>query len=485
MGVLSELEPNKVFHFFEEISAIPRGSRNTQAVSDYLVQFAEDRDLEYKQDSKGNVIIFVPATDGYEGADTIMLQGHMDMVCEKTASSKHDFSKDPLDINIIDDYIFARGTTLGADDGIAIAMSLAIVDSKYVAHPPLELVFTVDEEVGMSGAKELDTSCLKAKTLINLDSEEEGVLLTSSAGGLIGKMSVPVKYQKKTGKNYKIIISGFTGGHSGKEIDKYRGNANIIMGRLLHFLGTKVGFDIISLSGGLMHTAIPRDADCSVLISNEDAPSFEGLIQEFERTIKNEYRANEHNISIYCNDMGELEEKVLKKKTQERLIFLLNTVPDGVQKMSQEEATVGLVQTSLNIGIMRLDETRFYLEGTIRSSITSEKYALSDKLRYLSETIGGSYEEDGDYPAWEFNENSKIVTMARKIFKKLFGKEPQITGMHAGLECGIFYSKMKDLDIVSIGPDILDIHTPSERLSISSTLRTWNYLITILRSMQP
>ena len=484
MGVLSNLEPAKVFSFFEEISAIPRGSRNTQAISDYLVKFASDRNLKYIQDKTGNVVIYVPATEGYENLETVMLQGHMDMVCEQAASSKHNFNKDPLDLKIIDDYIFAHGTTLGADDGIAIALSLAVVDSTYVAHPPLELVFTVDEEVGMTGAKALDTSVLTAKTLINLDSEEEGVLLTSSAGGLIGKMSVPVKYQLKTGENYKIIISGFKGGHSGKEIDKYRGNANIIMGRLLHFLGTRVGFNIVSLSGGLGHTAIPRDADCSVLISKEDAPSFEGLIQEFERTIKNEYRANEHNISIYCNDLGELEEKVLKKKTQERLIFLLNTVPDGVQKVSQEEATLGLVQTSLNIGIMRLDESRFYLEGTIRSSITSEKYALSDKLRYLSETIGGTYDEDADYPAWEFNEYSKIVSLARQVFKQQFGREPKITGMHAGLECGILYSKMKDLDIVSIGPDIIDIHTPAEKLSISSTLRTWNYLISILRSMK-
>ncbi len=483
MGVLSGLEPRRVFKYFEEISSIPRGTGNCSAISEYLVRFAREKELDYVQEKCGNVIIYVPATQGYEKSEPVILQGHMDMVCEKAASSKHDFKTEPLDINIIDDHIFARGTTLGADDGIALALALAEVDDPSAAHPPLELVFTVDEGMGIAGAKALDTSLLKGKTLINLDLENEGELLTSSAGSLIGRMSVPIKYHKRSGENYRIVISGFTGGHSGKEIGKYRANANIIMGRLLHFLGTRVKFDIISITGGLTHTGIPREADCDVLISKGDSYSFEGFIKEFEKTIKNEYRANEHNISIYCNDMGELEENVLYHKTQERVIFLLNTVPDGVQKMSQEKLSKELVETSLNIGIMRTDESRFYLEASIRSCVTTEKYALSDKLRYLTETIGGIYEEDYDFPAWEYRDDSPITNRCKKIYTELFGREPKIIGRHVGLECGIFFSKIPNVDMVSIGPDILDIHTDTEKLSISSTLRTWNFLLSVLRSM--
>lgn len=484
MGVLEGLEPKRVFKYFEEISSIPRGTGNCGSISEYLVRFAREKGYEYVQEKCGNVIIYVPATQGYEDSETVILQGHMDMVCEKAPSSKHDFKTEPLDINIIDDHIFARGTSLGADDGIALALALAEADDPSAAHPPLELVFTVDEEIGMIGAKALNTSLLKGRKFINLDLEREGEVLTSSAGSLIGRMSVPIKYHRKSGENYRIVISGFTGGHSGKEISKYRANANIIMGRLLHFLGTRVKYDIISITGGLTHTGIPREADCDVLVAKADSDSFEGLIQEFEKTIKNEYRANESNISIYCNDMGELEENVLFHKTQERLIFLLNTVPDGVQKMCQEKLSRELVETSLNIGIMRTDEYRFYLEASIRSCVKTEKYALSDKLRYLTETIGGIYEEDYDFPAWEYKDRSELTERCKKVYTELFGREPKITGVHAGLECGIFYSRLPGVDMVSIGPDIHDIHTPSEKLSISSTLRTWNFLSSVLRSMR-
>lgn len=484
MGVLSGLEPQIVFDYFEEICNVPRGSHNNKAISDFLADFAKKNGLKYRQDELGNVVIFVPGTPGYEDKIPVILQGHMDMVCEKAADSRHDFTKEPLDIAVMDDEIFARGTTLGGDDGIALAYGMAAAVDKSFSHPPLEIVFTVDEEVGMEGAVNLNTDDLKAKYMLNLDSEDEGIIVTSSAGGLNAVMSVPVKYKKMAGEEYKIIISGLAGGHSGIEIDRYHANAIIIMGRLLHFLRDRnVDFNIAGLDGGLMNNAIPRDADCDVIIPEESVDSFEGLIGEFEKTIKNEYRANEKNIMIYCDHIGSSEKEVLRKKHAERIIFLLNTVPDGVQRVSQESATKGLVETSLNNGIMRLTEKDFYLNASVRSSISSAKAALSDKLKYLTETIGGTYSASGDYPAWEFNDASELLKTAVNVFKDQYGREPEVIGIHAGVECGIFYEKIPGLDIISIGPDMKGVHTPLEKLYIGSVKRTWEYIKGILSAI--
>lgn len=484
MGTLSTLEPRKVFKYFEEISCIPRGSGNTNRISDYLADFASAHSLKYRQEQCGNIIIWKNGTAGYENSAPVMLQGHMDMVCEKTEESKHDFMKEPLELSTVDDFIFARGTTLGADDGIAVAFALAVLESDDIPHPPLECVFTVDEEVGMDGAKALDMSVLKARKLINLDSENEGVFFTSCAGGLRGNLTVPVRYVEHTGVKYKIFISGLNGGHSGGEIDKYNANAIILIGRLLHFLGTKMKFHILMMQGGLMDNAIPREASCQVLVSGEDSANFEKITADFEKTIKNEYKANEKNLMIYCDNLGESTEKVLSTRMQERVIFLLNTVPDGVQKMSQEASTRGLVETSLNFGIMRLNDEEFTLEAALRSSISSEKYALSDKLRYLTETIGGKYEERGDYPAWEYNENSELVPLVKSIYEKQYKNEPVIKGIHAGLECGIIYHALQPIDIVSFGPQINGAHTPKEKLSVSSTGRTWKLLKELLKELK-
>lgn len=479
MSVLDSLEPKKVFQYFEEICQIPHGSGNTQAISNYLVSFAEKHGLMVEQDELGNVFMIKEASQGYELADTVMLQGHMDMVCEKTGESKHNFNKDPLPLCTIDDDVFSRNTTLGADDGIAIAYALAFLEGDY-PHPRVEFVATVDEEIGMLGATGMDLSKSKAKTLLNIDSEEEGIFLASCAGGLRGTCSVPVRYKDRSGEKYDLVVCGCKGGHSGTEIDKYQANANIIMGRLLHFLGTKLEYDITTLQGGLQDNAIPREANAEILVQNEDMDDFESLIREFERTIQNEFRAQEKNISIYCQDRGFCKEAVLTRNTKERVIFLLNTIPDGVQKMSME--TLGLVQTSLNVGIMRLRSKEFTLECALRSSIKSEKYALSAKLRYLTETIGGTYNEKGDYPAWEYNEKSRIRQIMSTTYEKNTGKKPLIQGIHAGLECGIIYSKINGIDIVSFGPDIKDIHTPRETLSISSTQRTWQLLLDVMEN---
>ncbi len=483
MGVLSGFEPKRVFEIFEEICSIPHVSGHMEEISRYVCDFAEKNGLRYIRDEKRNVVVYVPASEGFEKAPLTMLQTHLDMVFEKSPSSRHNFYEDPLPLRVMDDMVFSNNTALGGN-GIAIGYCLAIAESKNIAHPPLEIVLTADKENDMQGIKALDVSVLNARTLINLDNDTEGVFITSCAGGLKGRMQLPVKYTKKSGEKYNIVISGFKGGHSGKDIHKYGGNANIIMGRLLHLLSLEFEFELVNLRGGLMVSAIPRDADCTILVSDEVIPKLEKVVEEFEQTIKNEYSANENNVQIYCNDLGYSEENVLTFKTMQRLIFLLNTLPDGVQKMSMDHETPGLVEASLNIGIMRLRDNEFQLEAAVRSSIASEKYYLSDKLRYLTETIGGRYEELGDYPGWAFKSDSRLLKIMSSVFMARTGESPIITGVHAGLEAGIFMSRLSGLDIISCGPDIQNIRTPNERLSISSVERTWKFLVAVLKELK-
>ena len=328
----------------------------------------------------------------------------------------------------------------------------------------------------------IDLSDSKAKYLLNLDSEDEGIFLSSCAGGLTGKCTVPVRRKKVSGIKYNMVVCGLLGGHSGTEIDKYRGNANIIMGRLLHFLGKKHDFSIVNLTGGLMDNAIPRESSCEILIDESNCDIFEAWIKEFEAVVKNEYRASEPNFSIYCEEKGKASESALTEKMQERIIFLLNTVPDGIQKMSME--IKGLVETSLNFGIMRLSKDTFSLTASVRSSVGSEKDFLSDKLRYLTQTIGGEYEERGSYPAWEYNEESVLREICVKTYTDMYKSAPQVVGIHAGLECGILAKKVPGIDAISLGPQMYDIHTPKERIMVDSVKRTYEFLLEVLRRMK-
>lgn len=481
--MLENLQPQNVFKYFEDICEIPHGSGNTKDISDYIVSIAVKNGLEYVQDESNNVIIYKKGSKGFEDKEPVMLQAHMDMVCEKNfeTDAKFDFYSDPLKLAVMDDYVFARGTTLGGDDGIGVAYMLALLTDNSIIAPPLECVFTVDEEIGMLGAIALDTSALKAKTLINIDNEEEGEILVSCAGGKKAVLSVPVRRVEKSGIKYNIVICGLLGGHSGTEIDKYRGNANLFMGRLLQFLDTRVRFELISINGGLQDNAIPRECNAEILVNLNDIDKLEGIFAEFEQTIKNEYRTAEKNMMVYCENCDDATEKVLTYKTMQRVIFLLMTLPDGVQRMSPD--TANLVQTSSNVGIIKLSKDSFEVIISIRSSVTSEKEALSTKIKYLTETIGGKYIEEGDYPAWEYVENSKLRDIAIKCYKDVYNDTPNIKGIHAGLETGVFYNNIKGLDIISIGPEILDIHTPKERLNIPSVGRVYSWIIEILKCL--
>jgi dipeptidase D len=482
-SVLAGLEPERVFYYFEEISAIPRPSGKCDKISDYIVSFAQDHNLEYVQDEYKNVLVRKKSKRADKGGPTVILQGHMDMVCEKSYDydSKHDFTKDGLKLCILDDMIFAKGTTLGADDGIAVAYMLSILEDDSLDIPDIEALFTVDEEDGMKGALAFDTSLLKGKLLINLDHEVSGELLTCSAGGKRVKCSIPVNYSEVSGIGYSIIICGLCGGHSGMEIDKGRGNANLLLGRLLHTITKNMDFAVKYIGGGLTDSAIPREAKAEIIIDRENADLLESIVEKYSKIICSEFEGIEENMMIYAENKGEDTAMCLDRESKKRIGFMLNTVPDGIIKMSRKSE--GLVRTSLNSGIMQLSDKEFVLIVNMRSLAESEKEALADKIEYLVETIGGKYTEEYDYPAWEFCEDSELRKSAFESYQRMFLQNPRLRGFHAGLECGVFYKKIESVDIISFGPDIYNIHTPKERLSISSTQKVYEYLIEILKNL--
>lgn len=483
MSVFDHCQPRRVFHYFEEICNIPHGSGNTKEISDYLVKFAQEHNLSYVQDEKNNVIIYKKATSGHEQAPTVILQGHMDMVCEKESHLDHDFTRDPLRLALEDGYVFARGTTLGGDDGIAIAYALALLESDEFPHPALEVLLTVDEEIGLLGAQDLDTSKLQGKCLINLDSEEEGILLTGCAGGVSAISTIPVKYRNAHGFLYEISIHGLTGGHSGAEIDKNRANANVLMGRLLYGLKKTADYEVSWLDGGKKDNVIPRECRCHILLSTEEEEaSLTAYLQQLEKELRKEYAGSDEGISIGVKALGETDCGVLHPVSREKILFYMMSIPNGVQKMSGN--IPGLVETSMNFGTLELKEDAFYASSGIRSSVNAAKYALSDQVEYLTEFLGGDYELEGAYPAWEYRENSPLRDHMVKIYQEMYHKDPTVEAIHAGLECGIFYEKMPGLDCISIGPDILDIHTPQERMNVESVKRVWEYLLNVLKTLE-
>ncbi|MBQ4530683.1 MAG: aminoacyl-histidine dipeptidase [Lachnospiraceae bacterium] len=481
MSVLN-FEPKEVFSYFEEICSIPHGSSHTKQISDYLVSFAEKFNLTYVQEECGNVIIWKEATSGYENSPTVILQGHMDMVCEKEAGVSIDFLKEGLILETEGDFVFAQGTTLGGDDGIAIAYALAILASNEIPHPALEVVFTVDEEIGMLGANALDASVLKGKMLINIDSEEEGILTTSCAGGVIGEITLPFSWQPVEGISYELIVEGLQGGHSGVEIQKERANSNIVLGRVLYEISKEVGYGIEVISGGLKDNAIPRASRAVIWLDEENEEMLKSTVDNFRKTIKNEYRASDPEVVVKVAKREENQGRMIHPREKEFLLYILRNIPNGVQKMSMEIA--GLVETSCNLGILKTCEESIQMEVSIRSSVESEKRELSDRIRYLTEFLGCDYEEKGDYAGWEYNPNSKLQKIMIEVFEKMYERKPEVEAIHAGLECGILSAKIPGLECISIGPDIFDIHTPKERLSISSSQRVWEYLLEVLKQMK-
>ena len=482
MAVLENCEPKRVFHYFEEICKIPHGSGNTRQISDYLVQFAKNHDLKYIQDEMNNVVIYKPGTAGYENAPTVIVQGHMDMVCEKRPDVDHDFTKDGLNLSVEGDYVSANGTTLGGDDGIAVAYGLALLESDTIAHPPLEVFITVDEEIGLLGAVGFDCSVLKGRRFINLDSEAEGSLWISCAGGLSGISHIPVTRLEAKGEKLTVKISGLMGGHSGAEIDKNRANANSLLGKFLHGLDAKAGYELISVQGGQKDNAITRESIAELLTVKENVEAVKEYAASMQAAWREEYAGTDEGITVTVTEEGEQDVKVLHPTSKEKVVFFLVNVPYGVQKMS---GTIkGLVETSTNIGILKTSENEVLGSSSIRSSVETARDALSDKIEYLTEFLGGEYERQGVYPAWEYRKDSPLRDKMVEVYEEMYGQKPNVVAIHAGLECGLFYKKMEGLDCVSLGPDMKDIHTSEEVLSISSTERVWKYLVKVLGALK-
>lgn len=481
MAVLQGLQPERVFHFFEEITKIPHGSGNTKEISDFLVNFAKERNLEYRQDENNNVIIRKSATLGYEDAPTVILQGHCDMVAEKTPESNHDFHKDPLKLKIVGDYITAEDTTLGGDDGIAVAFMMAVLDDDTLKHPAIEALITTDEEIGLLGAAALDCSDLKGKYFINMDSEEEGYLWISCAGGLTAITEIPVRYEQRGGAQYEISISGLLGGHSGVEIDKNRANSNILMGRLIYSLSQELDYSIAELEGGLKDNAIPRSTSMVIVADGSAEETLQSFAEKMTEDLRKEYSGTDGDITVACRKCGEGELAVLDTVSKEKVCFFLMNVPNGIQKMSGE--IEGLVETSTNLGIIKLGPSVLYGSSSVRSSVRSGKDALTDRIRYVTEFLGGEFTPQGAYPAWEYKKDSRLRDLMVEVYEKQFGEKPEVKAIHAGLECGLFYGKMPELDCVSFGPTMHNVHTTEEELSISSVQRMYAYLVNVLESI--
>jgi len=475
---LAGLEPASVFGYFEKICSIPHGSRNTKAISDYLVSFAKEQGIRYVQDELNNVLMFREGTCGLEDRPPVILQGHMDMVCEKDEDCPIDMDTQGLDVTHDGHCVFARGTTLGGDNGIAVAFILALLADKTIPHPPLEVIITVDEEIGMEGAAGVDLSGLAGRTLINLDSEDEGIFTVSCAGGARGVIHYPAERRLVYGPCVKLTVEGLQGGHSGVEIHKKLANANKVMAEFLRRVQDLMPICITKLQGGAKDNAIPRSCQVTLVALGMNLERINDVAAQLQQEICEQF--DEPEAVVRGDDVDAMGGNALTTGCTAKAIQLLNEVPNGVQSWSRD--IDGLVQTSLNLGVVTLDE-ELTLTFAVRSSVNQEKRDLLNRLSKFAEDFGGSYSEMGDYPAWEYKKDSHLRDTMVRVFREMYGKEPQVVAIHAGLECGLLSDKLPGLDCVSIGPDMHDIHTSREKLEIESTRRTWEFLLEILKAL--
>ncbi len=476
MRISRGLAPERVFHYFEEISAIPRGSGNMEKIAQYCMDFAKKHSLKAIKDDADNVIIFKDGSCGGENAEPLILQGHLDMVCQKTADCEIDFLKDGLELYIDGDFLKAKGTTLGADNGIAVAMILSVLESDNIPHPPIEAVFTTDEEIGLIGAGKLDKSLLKSKRMINLDSEQISTVTVSCAGGSDFRASMPFEREKAFGTKLTVLLNGLKGGHSGDKINSGRVNSDILAGRVLNYLNSHCNLEVISVNGGDKGNAIPVYSELELCTNEPELLKAEA--EKYINIIKEEiaFREPDFTFGIIASGAGEYE--VLPEEVKERLIFILTCIPNGVMEMSAE--IKGLVETSLNLGVLETKADKIIFHSALRSNKKTALSYLEERLKVFYKNASCDIEAFGHYPPWEYNANSKLVEVYKKCFSEQFGYEPEVKAIHAGLECGVFADAINGFDCISVGPEAYDIHTVNERLSISSTESTYKLLLKIL-----
>ncbi len=477
MRVLENLEPKSVFEYFEAICAIPHGSGNMEKISQFCVNFAKEHHLEYIVDDMKNVIIIKEATPGYEDVAPIMIQGHLDMVCDKRADKRKDFLTEGLDLRTDGEKIWADGTTLGGDDGIAVAYGLALLAADDLQHPRLEVILTVDEETGLYGAEAIDISMLKGRKLINIDSEEEGIFTVSCAGGTTLVGTVPMETAEKCGMVYELKVTGLLGGHSGAEINKGRANSNVLLGRVLHVLDKAYGVDIIKMEGGAKDNAIPR-LSTALIMCDADKEALETILAEQTAILKDEYHASDAGVTLELEAKEVLTLQVLTEDSKKKAIHTLNNIPNGIMGYSMD--IEGLVETSLNMGIMSMDGKELKMSFAVRSSVESAKDYLAERTILFIEMVGGSAETKGSYPGWAYNPNSELRDTFVKVYERMYGKAPVVEAIHAGLECGLFAGKVAGLDCISFGPNMHNVHTSEETLEVESTRRMWEFLCQVI-----
>ena len=482
---IEDLKPQLVFKYFSEICKIPRGSGNEKQISDYLTREGKKLGLEVVQDEHYNVLIKKKATPGYENAPTVIIQGHMDMVCEKNKDTDHDFEKDPIKLRVEGNYLYATDTTLGADNGIAVAMGLALLASDNIVHPPLEVVFTADEEESMNGAMNLKGDLFKGSYIINLDSEEEGTITVSCAGGVTALVTIEKEFKDVNSKvAFNIDVKGLLGGHSGMEINKQRANSNILMGRILNHLlnHANINLDLVQISGGAKNNAIPREADAVILIDEKDEERLKEELNKISNIFKNEFKTSDPKIEILCKKSHKTYNEALKDYIRDKIIATIILMPSGIQTMSMD--IENLVESSTNLGVINNNKDNFLFEFATRSSVKSLKDEINNKMSLLCKTLDVKLSLEDDYPEWEYAKDSKLEEICINTYEELTGQKPEISAIHAGLECGLLLDAIKGAQAVSIGPNLYDVHTPNEHLDIKSTNRTWNYLLAILKNIK-
>lgn len=481
MRILENLEPQNVFYYFEEICKIPHGSGNTRQISDYLKAFANEHGLYCRQDELNNIVMIKEASKGYEDHAAVLLQGHMDMVAVKDADCTLDMAKDGLQLEILDDRLSAKGTSLGGDDGIAVAFGLALLAGEEYRHPRIELILTVDEEVGMEGAAGLTVDDLTAKRMINLDQEEEKMFIVGCAGGARIDIRKKTETEQVKGVLCKLKISGLQGGHSGQEINKERGNTICLMGRLLAALQEKTPVYLKEVNGGTADNAIPNEI-CAEIVVREWTEDITAFMEEKFCGLKAEFAGKEDGLNCELQVGAEgASIEVCNRKDSEQWIHLLNVIPHGV--IANSVKMKGLVETSLNPGILNVSAAEGMVSTSVRSSNAAAKEALINRLKSLAALCDATVGIRGDYPGWDYDPDSPLREKMVAIYEEMYGVKPQIEAIHAGLECGIFQSKIPGLDCVSIGPDMQDIHTTRETLSIPSVQRVWKFLLKVLESL--
>ncbi len=481
--ILTDLKPKDVFTYFEKLTKIPRGSGNEEKVSDFLVNFAKDHNLEYAQETCKNVIIKKPASKGYEDTPKVILQGHLDIVCAKEESLDFDFEKDPIPLVVEGDFIKTKGTTLGADNGIAVAMVMAILANDELKHSEISALFTVSEETGMDGAMALNPDNISGDILINIDSEEEGTALSSCAGGVNAYVFLPFEKERcrRDMAFYEVSIKGLLGGHSGIEINKNRANAIKLMARVLKSIDQEMIYKLASIQGGEKMNAIAKMCSVVIAIEKNNVKKLEKVLNRMQTYFSSEFEGSDPEIKIYIKSISR-ENKVLNESSKRKLMHILRLLPQGIETMSSKMS--GLVESSNNVGVIETQENEIFINNAIRSSVSSLKDEIIERIKIISITNDARYVLDADYPEWEYKIDSPIRDLMKKRYEVLSGEQLKIDAIHAGLECGLLKEKVGDIDMISIGPDIYDVHTPNERLSILSTKNVYNFLCDVLENIK-